>query len=198
MTVRGGGVPLTPHGSTAGKKNGSAASELAADAYPCIMVWVFDPPHTRMWHDASCTNPQLPSNAVIPDSLKCAVVLEAVQGHAPAGWRYAPSLTASARAGISAPRSGRGKACGADRTREMPWRKRAPAETALHERERLPGLAKKDRRRILIGPVGHPLDKKRPIQGWAKPNFNRAKCVQWLPTSGLYLLAQWSNDHFGR
>ena len=143
MTVRGGGVPLTPHGSTAGKKNGSAASELAADAYPCIMVWVFDPPHTRMWHDASCTNPQLPSNAVIPDSLKCAVVLEAVQGHAPAGWRYAPSLTASARAGISAPRSGRGKACGADRTREMPWRKRAPAETALHERERLPGLAKK-------------------------------------------------------
>src|SRR5215510_3775414 len=79
MTVRGGGVPLTPHGSTAGKKNGSAASELAADAYPCIMVWVFDPPHTRMWHDASCTNPQLPSNAVIPDSLKCAVVLEALK-----------------------------------------------------------------------------------------------------------------------
>jgi hypothetical protein len=92
MTVRGGGVPLTPHGSNAGKKNGSAASELAADAYPCIMVWVFDPPHTRMWHDASCTNPQLPSNAVIPDSLKCAVVLEAVQGRAPAGWRYAPIL----------------------------------------------------------------------------------------------------------
>jgi len=60
-------------------KNGSAVSELAADAYPCIMVWVFGPPHTRMWHDASCTNPQLPSNFVIPDTLKCAVVLEAVK-----------------------------------------------------------------------------------------------------------------------
>jgi len=46
-----------------------------------------------MWHDASCTNPQLPSNAVIPDTLKSAVVLEAVQGQAPTGWRYAPSLT---------------------------------------------------------------------------------------------------------
>src|SRR5262249_56843983 len=110
-----GGAPRPPMGPVAGKKKGSAASGFAADAFPCIMVWVFDPPHTRMWHDASCTNPQLPSNAVIPDSLKCAVVLEAVQGHAPAGWRYAPSLTASARAGISAPRSGRGKACAAHR-----------------------------------------------------------------------------------
>jgi hypothetical protein len=108
MTVRGGGVPLNPHGVNAEKKNGSAASELAADAYPCIMVWVFGPPHTRMWHDASCTNPQLPSNSVIPDTLKYAVVLEAVQGRAPAGWRYAPSLTASARAGIGVPR-GRGE-----------------------------------------------------------------------------------------
>ena len=43
------------------------------------MVWVFGPPHTRMWHDASCTNPQLPSNFVIPDTLKCAAVLEAVK-----------------------------------------------------------------------------------------------------------------------
>jgi hypothetical protein len=113
MTVRGGGVPRHAMASNAGIQNGSAASELAADAYPCIMVWVFGPPHTRMWHDASCTYPQLPSNAVIPDTLKCAVVLEAVQGQAPAGWRYAPSLTASARAGVSVPRSGRGKACGA-------------------------------------------------------------------------------------
>jgi len=30
-----------------------------------------------MWHDASCTNPQLPSDVVIADTLKCAVVLEA-------------------------------------------------------------------------------------------------------------------------
>jgi len=38
----------------------------AADAHHCIMVWVFGPPHTRMWHDHSCTQPQLPSDVVIP------------------------------------------------------------------------------------------------------------------------------------
>ena len=76
---------MSPHGFNAVSQNGSAASELAADAYPCIMVWVSGPPHTRMWHDASCTNPQLPSNFVIPDTPKCAVVLEAVQGQAPCG-----------------------------------------------------------------------------------------------------------------
>jgi hypothetical protein len=43
--------------------------------------------------------PAAPLALVIPDTLKCAVVLEAVQGRAPSGWRYAPSLTASARAG---------------------------------------------------------------------------------------------------
>jgi hypothetical protein len=32
-----------------------------------------------MWHDASCTNPQLPSDVVIADTLKCAVVLEALK-----------------------------------------------------------------------------------------------------------------------
>jgi hypothetical protein len=89
MTVRGGGVPPVSMAVNAAVQNGSAASELAADAHPCIMVWVFGPPHTRMWHDASCTNHQLPSNFVIPDTLKCAAVLEAVQGQAPTGWRYA-------------------------------------------------------------------------------------------------------------
>jgi hypothetical protein len=54
-----------------------------------------------MWHDPSCTNPQLPSDVVIPDTLKCAVVLEALKDEPLAGWRYAPSLTASARAGLS-------------------------------------------------------------------------------------------------
>src|SRR5215831_20231843 len=79
MTVRGGGVPKLPMAIHAVTQNGSAASELAADAYPCIMVWAFGPPHTRMWHDASCTNPLLPSNVVIADMLKCAVVLEALK-----------------------------------------------------------------------------------------------------------------------
>jgi hypothetical protein len=58
--------PARNHGSHAVVKNGSAASELAADAYHCIMVWAFGPPHTRMWHEASCTHPQLPSDFVIP------------------------------------------------------------------------------------------------------------------------------------
>ena len=80
-------------------KNGSAASELAADAYPCIMVWVFGPPHTRMWHDATCTNLQLPSDVVIADTLKCAVVLEAFKDEPSVGANARPSLTASARAG---------------------------------------------------------------------------------------------------
>src|SRR5215813_15163317 len=94
--------PAGQHGFNAVGKNGSAASELAADAYPCIMVWVFRPPHTRMWHDASCTNPQLPSDLSSADTIKCAAVLEAAQGPCPvAGWRYAPSLTASARAGFT-------------------------------------------------------------------------------------------------
>src|SRR5215831_5604425 len=63
MTVRGGGVPVRCMASNAVPQNGSAASELAADAYPCIMVWVFVPPHTRMWHESSCTCPQLPSTS---------------------------------------------------------------------------------------------------------------------------------------
>ena len=63
MTVRGGGVPVRCMASNAVPQNGSAASELAADAYPCIMVWVFGPPHTRMWHESSCTCPQLPSTS---------------------------------------------------------------------------------------------------------------------------------------
>src|SRR5215813_2307550 len=55
--------PARPLGFNAVPQNGSAASELAADAYPCIMVWVFGPPHTRMWHESSCTCPQLPSTS---------------------------------------------------------------------------------------------------------------------------------------
>jgi len=31
------------------------------------------------WHDVSCTNRQLPSDVVIADTLKCAVVLEALK-----------------------------------------------------------------------------------------------------------------------
>ena len=42
-----------------------------------------------MWNDASCTNPQLPADVVIADTLKCAVVLEALKDE--------PSVGANAR-----------------------------------------------------------------------------------------------------
>jgi len=38
-----------------------------------------------MWHDASCTNPQLPSDVVIADTLRCAVVLEALKDESSVG-----------------------------------------------------------------------------------------------------------------
>ena len=59
------------------------------------------------------TNPQLPSNFVIPDTLKCAVVLEAVKDEPSVERSRAHPWTASVRAGGRTWRSGRGKACGA-------------------------------------------------------------------------------------
>src|SRR5215831_7653653 len=55
-------------------QNARACGTHRMTFFPCIMVWVFGPPHTRMWHDASCTNPQLPSDLSSPDTIKCAVV----------------------------------------------------------------------------------------------------------------------------
>ena len=73
--------------------------ELAADAYPCIMVWVFGPPHTRMWHDASCTNPQLPSDVVIPTTASVPSCSEPSRTSLAVALA-APSLTAPARDGF--------------------------------------------------------------------------------------------------
>jgi len=53
-------------------------------------------PHTRMWHDASCTNPQLPSNASSPTRSSVPSCSKPSKDKPLAGWRYAPSLTASA------------------------------------------------------------------------------------------------------
>src|SRR5215468_672957 len=59
--------PVPWHGFDAVTQNGSAASELAADAYHWIMVWVFRP---AAYKDVGTifvhTNPQLPSDFVIP------------------------------------------------------------------------------------------------------------------------------------
>jgi hypothetical protein len=54
---------------------------------PASWFGSLDPPHTRMWHEALCTNPQLPSDFVIPDTPKCAVVLGAIKDTGPYGWR---------------------------------------------------------------------------------------------------------------
>src|SRR5215471_18639407 len=66
MTVRGGGVPAKTTALMPLCRMGPPPRSSAADAHHCIMVWVFGPPHTRMWHDHSCTQPQLPSDVVIP------------------------------------------------------------------------------------------------------------------------------------
>jgi len=50
------------------------------------MVWVFGPPHTRTWHDLSCTNTQLPLGRRHPDHNKYAVVLGAIKAK-PVGGR---------------------------------------------------------------------------------------------------------------
>ena len=78
MTVRGGGVPIAPLGFHAGKKNGSAASELRCRCACCIMVRVLDPPNTRSWRDDPRPESGLPSDRH-PDRTKRAVVLEAVK-----------------------------------------------------------------------------------------------------------------------
>ena len=66
MTVRGGGVPVRCMASNAVPQNGSAASELAADAYPCIMVWVFGPAAYKDVARVFVHLPAAPLDVVIP------------------------------------------------------------------------------------------------------------------------------------
>jgi hypothetical protein len=62
-------------------------------------------------------------------------------------------------------RSGRGKACGAVELEKWPWRERARTIRRARTHGGCPARKKKHGHRKLIGPVGHPLDKNRPIQG---------------------------------
>jgi hypothetical protein len=79
MTVRGGGVPIAPLGFHAGKKNGSAASELRR---PMRMSasWFGSWTHRIQGRGAIDPSPEsgLPSDRH-PDRTKRAVVLEAVK-----------------------------------------------------------------------------------------------------------------------
>src|SRR3974390_2397309 len=102
MTVRGGGDPTESMANSAGRENGPAASELRTDAHHCIMVWVSGPPNTRMWHESSCTTRELPSDdVVIPPTNASVPSCSEPSRTSPNGCRYAPSLTAPARAGVS-------------------------------------------------------------------------------------------------
>jgi hypothetical protein len=70
------------------------------------------PPHTRMWHERSCTMPELPSTRH-PDHNKRAVVLGALKAKPYGGprSRRGPALTAPARAGKEKRGSGRRNGC---------------------------------------------------------------------------------------
>src|SRR5262249_9751001 len=66
MTVRGGGVPHLRMAVMPSHRKGPPPRSFAADAHHCIMVRASGPPHTRMWHEGSCTTRELSSDFVIP------------------------------------------------------------------------------------------------------------------------------------
>jgi len=156
MTVRGGGVPVRCMASNAVPQNGSAASELAADAYPCIMVWVFGPPHTRMWHESSCTCPQLPSTSSSRSQQVCRRA-RSPQGQA---FRWPPDGRPSLDR--SCARRRQNLAVGA---RESLRRGRTREIRIGQQRKLCRGRAKqlRDEKNGKV-PELHPLDKKGPIQ----------------------------------
>src|SRR5262245_31643109 len=90
MTVRGGGVPVS---SMAVNQKGSAASELAADAYPCIMVWVFRPAAykdvARSLRAPTRSSPRTSSSPTRPTVPACS---KPSRTSPLWGGRYAPSL----------------------------------------------------------------------------------------------------------
>src|SRR5262249_23421762 len=69
------------------------------------------------------------------------------------------------------------------RTREMAVENVPSQDGSARTGAGLPGLAKKHRRRKLIGPVGQPLDKKRPIQGGYKGFWD--KSLDFMRTEAL-------------
>jgi hypothetical protein len=97
MTVRGGGVPYDCMAFLPRYRMGPPPRSFAADAHHCIMVWVSGPAEYKHVARSSCTTRGLPSYRH-PDTLKCAVVLEAVKDEPSVALTRHP-LTTSARAG---------------------------------------------------------------------------------------------------
>src|SRR5215468_2985722 len=92
--------PGENHGFDAVVQNGSAASELCcrcASLHHGLGLWpaAYKDVARSLVHPAAA-----PLGRRHPDHRKCAVVLGAIKDK-PFGWRYAPSLTAPARAGVS-------------------------------------------------------------------------------------------------
>src|SRR5215467_4035399 len=101
MTVRGGGDPMDSMAKQ--RRSREWARRLGASLPMRIMhhgLGSLAPPHTRMWHEHSCTQPQLPSDVVIPIAASVPSCSEPSRTR-PFGWRYAPSLTAPALDGES-------------------------------------------------------------------------------------------------
>lgn len=97
MTVRGGGVPPKTTAFDAVVQNGSAASELAADAHYCIMVWVSVPTAYKDVARTIVHHTRAPLDVVIPTQAKCAGVLGAVKDEA-SRWRSRAILDRSCAA----------------------------------------------------------------------------------------------------
>ena len=135
------------------------------------------PPHTRMWHEHSCTQPQLPSDVVIPIAASVPSCSEPSRTR-PFGWRYAPSLTAPALDGESISAVG-ARESPAARVEQEKWTWREKKSrlidnfvlafcVAISERRNgLPRSNKETDDEIkCVGPPWAPLDKVLPIQGF--------------------------------
>jgi len=101
MMVRGGGVPRLPMASMPLLRMGPPLRSSLPMRITASWFGSLHPPHTRMWHESSCTTRGLLLGHRHPDHSKCAVVLGAVKAQAlRVGRRQAaPALTVPARAG---------------------------------------------------------------------------------------------------
>src|SRR5262249_9899670 len=108
MTVRGGGVPAIPTALMPFVRMGPPPRSFRCDAHHCIMVWVFTHRIQGCSTNVRAPHAGSPRTSSSQPQQVCRRA-RTRQGRSPCGWRYAPSLTASARAGHLIPcGSGRG------------------------------------------------------------------------------------------
>jgi hypothetical protein len=133
-------------------ENGPAARSFAADAYDCIMVRIRkDPAEYKVAAQKNAPDGELPSdqwssrNPIVDSVPSCSLVSRPSLTVAA---EERPALTRPARAGVSILRSGRGKACGRARPREMSAEERLclPSRAAIRERKNARGARGSDRR----------------------------------------------------